>query len=194
MPKIAGATIAEHVAAQEEAVFAAAVQLFTERGVANVSIGDIAQRVGLARTSLYRYFPTKTSIVHRWFESAMVPLIEESNAIAASDAPRSGRLEQWVNLQLDFLTDDNNRAMIRASLETNDMPDDIRASIRLRHRDLYDTLEQIVTTPDVDDAATAARVMLIAGLVRNLNDLENLNLPTSLARQELLRAAAVIAG
>ena len=63
MPRITGSNIVEHVAAQEQAVFDAAIGLFTEQGVSNVTTADIATEVGLARTSLYRYFPTKASIV-----------------------------------------------------------------------------------------------------------------------------------
>ena len=65
MPKITGDSIAEHVAAQEAAVIAATVSLFAERGAGNVTIADIAAEVGLARTSVYRYFPTKGAIVAR---------------------------------------------------------------------------------------------------------------------------------
>ena len=59
MPKITGDSIAEHVAAQETAVIGATVALFAERGAVNVTMADIAGEVGLARTSVYRFFPTK---------------------------------------------------------------------------------------------------------------------------------------
>lgn len=195
MPRIRASNIAEHVATQEQAVFTAAVRLFSRDGVANVTAGDIAKEVGLARTSLYRYFPTKASIVHRWFESAVTPLIDAGNAIADAPVSRRERLERWVDLQLDFLADPDNQAMMRAALETDEMPDDIRSAIVARHQDLYRSLRHILA-PDVQtpDAVTEARVTIVAGLVRILPDLERRGIPASLARAELQRAAAVIAG
>ena len=73
MPRITAGSVAEHVAQQERAVFDAAIALFTERGYSAVTLGDIAKEVGLARNSLYRYFPTKASILLRWYaeESTM---------------------------------------------------------------------------------------------------------------------------
>ena len=52
MPRIKADTIADHVAQQRAAVLDAAVRLFTERGYAEVSLGDVAAEVGLARNSL----------------------------------------------------------------------------------------------------------------------------------------------
>ena len=43
---------------------------------------ELAEEVGLARSSLYRYFPTKSAIVHRWFDVAMAPLVADSDRIA----------------------------------------------------------------------------------------------------------------
>lgn len=193
MPKISGSNIAEHVVAQEQAMFDAAIRLFSERGVANVTTGDIAGEVGLARTSLYRYFPTKASIVYRWFEMAMAPLIDDAAAITVASMPSSEKLEQWVDLQLNFLADPDNHAMVRASLETDDMPDDIRTAIGKRHRDLYTTLHDILTTKDIPDQTIRSRVLLIAGLLRSLDDLTAQGIPAHLARQEIHRATNAIA-
>ncbi len=194
MPKISGENIAEHVAAQGQAVFDTAIRLFGERGVANVTTGDIASEVGLARTSIYRYFPTKASIVHRWFEEAMPPLVAAATAIADAPLPRAEQLQRWVDLQLDFLVDDNNHAMIQASRDTGDMPDDILTAIGRRHRDLYASLHRIVADEDTPEPATATRVLLIAMLLRDLVDLTTKGIPIAVARAELQRATALIAG
>ena len=194
MPKITGPSIAEHVAAQEQAIFAAATSLFARDGVNNVGIGAIAESVGLARSSLYRYFPTKASIVHRWFDNAMGPLIDRSEEIARSADPADQRLIDWVDLQLDFLADADNQAMIRASLETDDIPDEQRRAVNRRHHDLYGTLEQIIDRPDVDEGVTRSRVLLIAGVLRSIADLLRAGIPEEVARQEVMRATTLIAG
>src|SRR5690606_10118161 len=67
VPRISAESVAAHVARQEAAVLDAAVRLFSERGYSEVTIGDIAAEVGLARNSLYRYFPDKDHILLAWF-------------------------------------------------------------------------------------------------------------------------------
>ncbi len=193
MPKIAGANIADHVAAQEEAIFVAATRLFAEHGVNHVGIATIAESVGLARSSLYRYFPTKSSIVHRWFETAMAPLIEQSLQIAQSSHPVEDRLAEWVGLQLDFLSDVDNQAMIRASLETDDMPDEQRQAIGRRHQDLYASLHEIIDRPGTAADITQARVLVIAGVVRGIGELRRSGVPEQVARRELLRTCLLTA-
>ncbi len=193
MPKIRAPTIADHVAAQEHAVFDAAVALLTERGARNVTISDIAEAAGLKRTSFYRYFPTKAAVVHRWFETVIAPLVERSDAIARSDATRHEKLARWVELELDFHADARNQAMIRCASETDDMPEETRAAIGRRHQDLYASLHAIVAAPGTDSGTAQIRVDLIATVIHALIDLTSRGLPAALARQELLRTATAIA-
>jgi AcrR family transcriptional regulator len=197
MPKISGSNIPEHVAAQEEAIVEAATELIAERGVNRVRLSDIAEAVGLARTSLYRYFPTKTSILHHWFETAMTPLIDASSLIATSSAWRDERLREWIDLQLDFLDVEHNQAMIAATREADDMSDEVRTRIAERHRDLYTTLDLIVATRDVHtpeiEATTHVRVLLIAGLLRGVGEFREQAVAPAIVRREVQRAAGLIA-
>ncbi len=48
---------------RKEYVLDQAIQLFLERGIANVTIKDIATQSGLGEASVYRYFGTKQNIV-----------------------------------------------------------------------------------------------------------------------------------
>ncbi|MCZ7649917.1 MAG: TetR/AcrR family transcriptional regulator [Thermoanaerobaculia bacterium] len=51
---------------------AAAVELFAERGYAGASMGELADRVGIAKASLYNYYPSK--------EALLVDLLERAHA------------------------------------------------------------------------------------------------------------------
>lgn len=62
---------ARQLARQEQAVFDAAIALFTDRGYGAVTLADIAAEVGLARNSLYRYFPDKAAILLRWYRTEL---------------------------------------------------------------------------------------------------------------------------
>ena len=194
MPKITGPNIAQHVADQRAAVFAAAIGLFEEHGVDGVSMGTIADAVGLGRSSLYRYFPNKATIVGQWFSTAMEPLIEESEQIARSDESRAERFAAWVELQIGFLSNPANQTMIHASLSSNEMSDQQRAHIVARHRDLYATLHAIIGVPDTDDdIVVRARVRLIVGLLRNVDDLQHAQIPAKVVHDEVMRIAFLAA-
>ena len=193
MPRINAATIAEHVAQQEAAVVEAAQRLFAERGVAAVSLADIAAEVGLQRTSLYRYFPTKGHILQRWFDQAMNRLVEQSRLIVAEDAPASERLARWLELQLDFGTDESHAALVTASETFEDLPDEVRADFGRRHLELYLTLAPILRAAGARGQATLhVRATMLAGLVRSAGELVRQGVPDGTVRRELTRAATSV--
>lgn len=102
MPRITADSVAEHVAQQEQAVFDAAIGLFVERGYSAVTLGDIAAQVGLARNSLYRYFPDKASILLRWYRAEMPVQTARSAELLAGGDPPSDRLLRWADAQIDY--------------------------------------------------------------------------------------------
>ena len=53
---------AEHKEERREAILAAARALATERSVREVSLGDIARRVGLAKSNVLRYFESREDV------------------------------------------------------------------------------------------------------------------------------------
>lgn len=193
MPKISSPTIAEHVAKQEAAVVDATARLFAERGAARVTLADIADAVGLARTSLYRYFPSKGHILGAWFTRTMPPLVEASRAIAVEDTARELRLERWLVLQLDVLTEPREDAMVRATMEGLELPEPVRADVVRRHRELYATLHTIIGDAPDGPEQGEIRALLVAGLVRGSVDLVRDGHEPETVRAELLRAGTAIA-
>lgn len=194
MPKITGPNIAQHVADQEAAVFEAAIALFEAHGVDGVSMGTIAEEVGLARSSLYRYFPNKAAIVNRWSSTAMAPLIDQCDRVARSDGSQTERFTAWLELQFAFLSEPANQTMIHAALESNELDDAQRDEIAARHRRLYGTLQTIIGGPGSDtDVVVRARVGLIVGLFRNLDSLQRSGIPYAVIHDEVVRVATLVA-
>ena len=195
MPRITGAPIAQHVATQEAAVVAAARRLFAERGVAAVSLGDIAAEVGLGRTSLYRYFPTKGHILQRWFDLEMDPLIERSRAVIAEHGPGADALEAWLDVQLDFVTDEAHVALVDASSAVPELAPEVLAHFGQRHRELYATLDDVLAAGGAERPETRrVRALLIAGLIRSSAELVGHGVGRDVVRDELRRGALAIAG
>lgn len=176
-------------------MIAAARRLFDARGFQQVSLKDIADEVGLSRTSLYRYFPTKAHLVQGWFEAAMVPLIENSEKAVAAQGAAGVRLDRWLEVQLDFVLADEHAALVSVSSESEDFPDDVRDHIGARHRELYATLAPILMPPAGNDPALVRiRTMLIAGLVRSAADLVRAGAARPQVAGELTRSARSITG
>lgn len=63
MPKIQAATVAEHRAAQRRAILDAARELLAEGGTEAPGLAAVAERTGLARPSVYRYFRSREDLL-----------------------------------------------------------------------------------------------------------------------------------
>jgi AcrR family transcriptional regulator len=194
MPRIAADTVAEHVAQQEAAVVAAAARLFGERGVARVSMADIAAEVGLKRNSLYRYFPDKGHLLAAWFRVELAPLQEQSEAIVAADEPAEQRLQRWIELQLDYLTAPEHQAMTDAFAESAGLADEVRDDIGRGHRELYATLGAILSDVRGSQDTTAVDTLLVAGALRSAAELVIAGTDRSLVLGRLCRLAIALTG
>jgi AcrR family transcriptional regulator len=65
LPSFQRARQPEQIEQRKEAILAAALALFQEKGLENVSLADIAARVGTATSNLYRYFESREHIYLR---------------------------------------------------------------------------------------------------------------------------------
>jgi AcrR family transcriptional regulator len=63
MPLMAVNIVEPRIARTREVVFAATIEIVAEQGFAGASIEAIAQRAGVARSTIYRNWPTRTDLV-----------------------------------------------------------------------------------------------------------------------------------
>lgn len=68
VPRLWNDTIATHRQAVREAVIDATAALVAERGLASVTMSQIAENAGIGRATLYKYFPDVESILTAWHE------------------------------------------------------------------------------------------------------------------------------
>jgi AcrR family transcriptional regulator len=197
MPRITAPTVAEHAARQEAAVVRAAAELFAERGVSDVSLGDVAARAGLARNSIYRYFPDRAHLLAAWFRRELGPLLDASTAIAERSASPRTRLDAWLDLHLDYLTAPEHRSMVSVAAALGTLPDAVRAELGAGHAALYETLRRILV--DQFRASGSRRdetvlVALLGGMLRAAAELVAAGAPAADVARELRRAARASAG
>ncbi len=66
MPTLWSESVEAHRQAVRDATLDAAAGLVAEHGLASVTMSEIAQRTGIGRATLYKYFPDVDSILQAW--------------------------------------------------------------------------------------------------------------------------------
>ncbi|ANZ27465.1 TetR family transcriptional regulator [Rhodococcus sp. WB1] len=105
MPKISAATVAEHRATQLRALLDAAHALLTESPERPPSLGEVAARAGLARSSVYHYFRSREDLLRAVVED-MFPRWN-AKVIAAMDeaGDPAGRVLAYVDANLRLVAE-----------------------------------------------------------------------------------------
>lgn len=78
---------------RKEEIVAEATRLFAERGYEGASMGDLADRVGLRKASLFHHFPSKDVLYAVVLEQLLDGVRDAIAAAATSDGSFEGRLD-----------------------------------------------------------------------------------------------------
>jgi AcrR family transcriptional regulator len=92
MPRLWNATIEAHRGAVREAVLDTTAALVSERGLRAVTMSEIAERSGIARATLYKYFPDVDAILLAWHERQIVAHLQQLSQVADGAGPVGERL------------------------------------------------------------------------------------------------------
>ncbi len=144
MPRIAAPTVREHRDHQHEAILDAVGAILADEGYDGVELGAVGQRVGLARTSLYRYAHHKDELVAQWLERAFGPAMAGAKAVLGAPGPPAERLAAWLDGQLDFAAKPRDGAAARLMAEFDHLPEPIQALVLDGHRPLRTALAATV--------------------------------------------------
>lgn len=165
MPRIKADNIADHVAQQREAVLDAAIRLFTERGYHEVSLGDIAKEVGLARNSLYRYVPDKVHLLVEWYRRAVPQTIAAWQEAVAGDDDAAIRLQRWARTYLTWALSPEHQLVGPLTEALPALDDATRAEVGSTHRDMAAVVAAVVVEAGVPAEQVGPVVELLSGLV-----------------------------
>lgn len=164
----------------------AATQMFCERGL-DVGVGEIAQRAGVGRGTLFRNFPSKEHLIAAIVVERMKESITRGHA--ALEAPDAGQalfdlIEQSVGRQ------QTDRALFDAIAETWLANDEIREI----HGELIGVLDALVRRAQ-DAGAVRADVsaidvlMLVKGVCEAVGSFQHVKPDVTLRQLDLVRSA-----
>ncbi len=84
-----------------KAILTAAFELFSSRGIKDVSIAEIAGRAGVSQVSIYNFFQSKENLVRQIIFAFMDEKMKQSEQVLESEIPFYEKLEK-----LFFLTEE----------------------------------------------------------------------------------------
>lgn len=116
---------------QRAALLDAARSLLSEGGTEALTFPALAERTGLARSSVYEYFRSRAAVVEELCAVDFpVWAAEVEAAMAASDTPE-GKVEAYVRRQLVLVGDRRHRAVV--AISASELDDGAREKIRAAH-------------------------------------------------------------
>src|SRR5208337_870046 len=71
---------------RQEAILKAALEVFAEHGFAAARLDDIAARAGVAKGTLYLYFPDKETLFERMLQSFAAPVLARLSRLAEEES------------------------------------------------------------------------------------------------------------
>jgi AcrR family transcriptional regulator len=162
MPKINAATVAEHHSNQRDALLQAAVEILTAQGAAAVTPAAVGARAGLARSSVYLYFPSSAALIATLVEEAFTrwnAVVGE--ALERAKTPRR-RIETYVRATIGLAATGEHRAA--TALMNATLPDPCRARLRELHTEVDAPLAAAVREAGATQPELTSR--LIGGLLQ----------------------------
>ncbi|SNY48869.1 DNA-binding transcriptional regulator, AcrR family [Paractinoplanes atraurantiacus] len=153
-------------------MLAAAVRLFNERGYDATSMFDIAESLGITKSSVYHHISGKEQLLQMAMDRALDGLFEAADEVRALDVPAPERLERLVRRSVLVLAERFEYVTVLLRVRGNTEAEQHALS---RRRDFDTIVTDLVkqaqaeggVRPDIDPA-TVAR--LILGMVNSLTE------------------------
>ncbi|HEY3408143.1 MAG TPA: TetR/AcrR family transcriptional regulator [Propionicimonas sp.] len=167
MPRIVAATVAEHRVAQRRALLRAAADLVIAGGAASVTPTSVAERAGMARTSVYDYFPSREELLVAVALSAFEEWGHDLAADLDGVEPGLPQLRRYIDATMEMAAD--GRHVLATAFRGIDLSPDSAREITALHDALQEPLLGILAAAGFDDPegnAPYIQAVIAAGVVR----------------------------
>jgi AcrR family transcriptional regulator len=161
--EVEAAEIPSAPSGRERQVWDAAAHLFRTRGVAATSVQDLADAVGLGKSSLYHYIDTKEKLLYDMIRNAEQAAVLALEDLIGHDAPAIDRLYAAIRFDVRHLIDhlDTTSLALHAVRELKPRHRDVVAALVRRYATTFETLiaagRAEATLRDTPDAVVALR-------------------------------------
>ncbi|MFE2877992.1 TetR/AcrR family transcriptional regulator [Streptomyces roseus] len=153
--------MAEHRSMQRGALLDAARSLLSEGGTEALTFPALAERTGLARSSVYEYFRSRAAVVEELCAVDFpVWAAEIEAAMQQADAPEA-KVEAYVRSQLGLVGDRRHRAVV--AISASELDAGAREKIRAAHGGLVAMIVEALGALGHEQPRLAA--MLLQGVV-----------------------------
>ncbi|HEY3544827.1 MAG TPA: TetR/AcrR family transcriptional regulator [Propionicimonas sp.] len=151
MPRIDAPTVAEHHLMRRDAIVSAARDLLGTAGASAVTPAAVAGRSGLARTSVYQYFPSTGALLAAAVEATFADSNDTLAAAVEGAGDARSRIHAYVREALRLAARDHGPFH---QLTLADLPPECVARVRELHDALIAPLRAAVDAFGVRDATT----------------------------------------
>ncbi|MEU4153766.1 MULTISPECIES: TetR/AcrR family transcriptional regulator [unclassified Streptomyces] len=153
--------MAEHRSMQRAALLDAARTLLSEGGTEALTFPALAERTGLARSSVYEYFRSRAAVVEELCEVDFPVWAAEVEAAMADEPSAEGKVEAYVRRQLALVGDRRHRAVV--AISASELDAGAREKIRAAHGGLVAMIVEALA--DLGHAQPRLAAMLLQGVV-----------------------------
>ena len=154
----------------QDAVLTAAVRLFNDKGYEATSISDLAEALGITKSTIYHHVTSKQDLLRMAINHALDGLQQAAAEVEALDAPAIERLELLIRRSVLVLADRLEFVTLLLRVRGNNA---IESNALMRRRILDAQVTELVKEAQAAgdlradiDPATAARLMF--GMVNSL--------------------------
>ncbi|MGV9289921.1 TetR/AcrR family transcriptional regulator [Streptomyces sp. NPDC003719] len=153
--------MAEHRSMQRAALLDAARSLLSDGGTEALTFPALAERTGLARSSVYEYFRSRAAVVEELCAVDFPVWAAEVEAAMEREATPERKVEAYVRSQLDLVGDRRHRAVV--AISASELDAGAREKIRAAHGGLIAMIVEALGRMGHEQPRLAA--MLLQGVV-----------------------------
>lgn len=153
--------MAEHRAMQRRALLDAARALLADGGTEALTFPALAERTGLARSSVYEYFRSRAAVVEELCAVDFPVWAAEVEAAMQKAGAPAEQIEAYVRTQLTLVGDRRHRAV--AAISAGELDEGAREKIRAAHGGLVAMV--VAALSDLGHPEPRLTAMLLQGIV-----------------------------
>ena len=157
MPKIQAPTVALHRELRRQQLMAAAMELALSNGAEAISVAAVANKAGLARSSIYEYFASSADLVADLVLEELDYYTRRLAEAVCGETDAFKRIELWVAESLRYVAD--GRHMLVKSLNTINTPLDRKDEILMGHRRMMAPIQEALMDAGISNIRIAAALL-----------------------------------